>query len=60
MKEGRPAEISTSTSTITPSRPTMAQLITLASMALLGTMLQRSFAGVNEGELVGVLGQVIQ
>jgi len=32
VNEGRPEEISTSTSTIAPSSPTRAQLITLASI----------------------------
>ena len=32
MNEGRPGEISTSTSTIAPSSPTTAQLVTLASI----------------------------
>jgi hypothetical protein len=32
VNEGRPEEISTSTSTIAPSSPTTAQVVTLASM----------------------------
>jgi hypothetical protein len=32
VKEGSPGEISTSTSTIAPSSPIMAQVVTLASM----------------------------
>ena len=48
VNRGRPEEISTSTSTMTPSSPRVAQLITLASMVL-GTMLAPGRLGVNEG-----------